>query len=90
MLLVLAIMKFSHAPNHKNKIEIVEMDDFPKPPPKIRIKYKDTYIEPSMGTNIRRGFRSENISVTWKNNVEATVVIHVEGHEPIITEIEFE
>lgn len=50
----------SHSPNREHIIEVVEMDVFPKPPPKIRVKYNDTYIEPSMSTNIRRAYRSEN------------------------------
>lgn len=76
----------SESPNGKNKIEFFKIDEFPDPI--LKIKYDNRYI-------IKQGILPipDNISVEWKNDKEADVLINGPGKatekKPEIEEIEF-
>lgn len=70
----------SESPNNKNKIEIVRIEDFPDPT--IKINYDNKYI---LKTKL-----PDNISVEWKNDHEANVILSKQGREPDIIKVEFE
>lgn len=72
-------LKVSHSPHNKNKIEIVRIESFPDPT--LRINYQDKYITK---TKI-----PDRISVKWKNDDEAHVILTKQGREPSIVKIEF-
>ena len=72
-------LKVSHSPNNVNKIEIVKKDDFPDPT--LRIYYNDEYISKTKLPN--------KISVEWKNDYEAEVILTRQGTEPEIVKVEF-
>lgn len=72
-------LEISHSPNNINSIEIVKKDDFPDPT--IRIKYDDKSI---MKTKI-----PDKITVEWKNDYKAVVILTRQGREPDIVDIEF-
>jgi hypothetical protein len=76
----------SESPNRINKIEFYKVDEFPDPI--LKIKYGNRYI-------IKQGTLPipENISVQWKNDKEADVLISGPGkaaeEKPLIEAIEF-
>lgn len=72
-------LEISHSPNNINSIEIVKKDDFPDPT--IRINYDDKSI---MKTKI-----PDKITVEWKNDYQAIVILTKQGREPDIVDIEF-
>lgn len=72
-------LKISHSPNNINSIEIVKKDDFPDPI--IRIKYDDKSI---MKTKI-----PDKITVEWKNDYQAIVILTKQGRKPDMVDIEF-
>ncbi|MFU8692765.1 hypothetical protein ACNA6I_23410 (plasmid) [Rossellomorea sp. FS2] len=73
-------LEISHSPNKINSMEIVKKDDFPDP--NIRITYGDKSI---MKTKI-----PDKISIEWKNDYQATLILTKQGREPDIVEIEFD
>jgi|SRR5690625_310163 len=76
----------SESPNGENKIEFFKIDEFPDPI--LKIKYDNRYI-------IKQGTLPipDKISVEWKNDKEADVLINGPGKatekKPEIEEIEF-
>ncbi len=73
-------LKVSYSPNNINAIEIIRKDNFPDPT--IRINYDNKSI---MKTKI-----PADISVEWKNDYEAFVILTMQGREPQVVNIEFE
>ncbi|KGA96051.1 hypothetical protein AJ85_12100 [Alkalihalobacillus alcalophilus ATCC 27647 = CGMCC 1.3604] len=73
-------LEVSFSPNDINKIEVVKVDEFPDPI--LRIKYDDKSI---MKTKL-----PQNISIEWKNDYEAEVILTRRGSEPDIVKVEFE
>ena len=69
----------SHSPNNINKIEIIRIEEFPDPI--LRIKY-DT-------KSISKTKLPDNISVEWKNDFEANVILTKFGREPDIVKVQF-
>ncbi len=74
------LLKASESPNKINMVEIVRKNDFPDPT--IRINYDQKSI---MKTKI-----PDSISVEWRNDYEATVILEMQGREPSIVDITFE
>lgn len=72
-------LELSHSPNNINSIEIVMTNDFPDPT--IKIKYDDKSI---MKTKI-----PDEITVEWKNDYQAIVILAKQGREPDIVDLEF-
>lgn len=70
----------SDSPNNKNKIEIVRVEDFPDPT--LRINYDNNSI---MKTKL-----PNDISVEWRNDYEADVILAKQGRKPDIVKVEFE
>src|SRR5699024_6558264 len=70
----------SDSPNNKNKIEIVSVEDFPDPT--LRINYDNNSI---MKTKL-----PNDISVEWRNDYEADVILAKQGRKPDIVKVEFE
>ncbi|WP_413380971.1 hypothetical protein [Alkalihalobacillus sp. 1P02AB] len=73
-------LEVSFSPNDINKIEVVKVDAFPDPI--LRIKYDDKSI---MKTKL-----PQIISIEWKNDYEAEVILTRRGREPDIVKVEFE
>jgi hypothetical protein len=73
-------LKVSYSPNNKNLIEIVKEDDFPDPA--LRIKYDNN--KSVMKTKI-----PDKITVEWKNDYEAIVILSKQGREPETVNINF-
>ena len=69
----------SHSPNNINKIEIIRVEEFPAPI--LRIKYDNKYITKTK--------LPDDISVEWKNDFEANVILTKYGREPAIVKVEF-
>lgn len=74
------LLKASESPNKINMVEIVRKNDFPDST--IRINYGQKSI---MKTKI-----PDSISVEWRNDYEATVILEMQGREPSIVDITFE
>jgi hypothetical protein len=72
-------LKVSRSPNKTNSIEIVKKDDFPDPT--IRINYDNKSI---IKTNI-----PEKITVEWKNDYEAVVILTKQGRERETIKLKF-
>lgn len=72
-------LKVSYSPNHINKIEIVQKDDFPDPTLRIKFDNKDI-----MKTKL-----PDDISVQWINDFEAEVILTRRGKEQDTVRIEF-
>lgn len=72
-------LKVSHSPNNKNKIIINKIGEFPDPT--LKIQYGNRYI---IKTKV-----PDNISVEWKNDDEADVILTRQGWEPDIEKVEF-
>ena len=72
-------LELSYSPNNINSIEIVMTNDFPDPT--IKIKYDDKSI---MKTTI-----PDEITVEWKNDYQAVVILTKQGRNPGIVDIEF-
>lgn len=70
----------SHSPNNINTIEVVRIEDFPDPT--IIIKYDNKSV---MKTKL-----PDKISVKWKDDYEADVVLTKQGREPDIVKVTFE
>ncbi|WP_339148980.1 MULTISPECIES: hypothetical protein [unclassified Sutcliffiella] len=70
----------SDSPNNKNKIEIVRVEDFPDPT--LRINYDNNSI---IKTNL-----PDDISIEWKNDYEANVILVRQGQEPDVVKVEFQ
>ncbi|MEK3886183.1 hypothetical protein [Bacillus sp. FSL K6-3431] len=69
----------SHSPTNKNKIEIVRIEDFPDPT--LRINYDNKQITKTT--------LADKISIEWKNDYEANVMLTKHEREPDIVKIEF-
>ncbi|MGP1909381.1 hypothetical protein ACTSEZ_14550 [Metabacillus sp. JX24] len=72
-------LKVSESPNQVNSIEVVKRDDFPSP--SIRINYGNKSI---VKTKI-----PDEISVEWKSDYEAVVILTKRGREPDIVQVVF-
>ena len=72
-------LKVSQSPNKTNSIEIVKKDDFPDPT--IVINYDNKSI---MKTKI-----PDKITVEWKNDYEAIVILTKQGREPETVRLKF-
>lgn len=72
----------SESPNEKNRIEFFKVNEFPDPI--LKIKYDNRYI-------IKRSILpiANKISVEWKNDKEANVILDGKGKEPHVEEIKF-
>ncbi|MBY7144788.1 hypothetical protein KFZ56_17350 [Virgibacillus sp. NKC19-3] len=72
----------NQSPNGENKIEFYKVAEFPDPT--LKIKYGNRYINK---LNVLPN--PDNISVEWKNDKEANVLLNENGREPDIEKIEF-
>jgi len=72
----------SESPNEQNRIEFFQVDEFPDPI--LKIKYNNRYI---IKQNILPS--PDRISVEWKNDTEANVILDGNGNEPDVEEINF-
>lgn len=69
----------SHSPNQINKIEIVQIEEFPDPI--LRIKYDDKFITKTK--------LPDDITVEWAHDYEANVILTKHGRKPDIVSVEF-
>lgn len=72
----------SESPNEKNRIEFFRIEEFPDPI--LKIKYDNRYI---IKMNILPS--SDRISVEWKNDKEANVILDGNGKEPDVEGVKF-
>lgn len=72
----------SQSPNEKNRVEFFRIEEFPDPI--LKIKYDNRYI---IKMNILPS--SDKISVEWKNDKEANIILDGNGKEPDVEEVKF-
>ncbi|WP_080873548.1 hypothetical protein [Oceanobacillus timonensis] len=73
-------LMLSQSPNQENEIEVVKIAEFPDPI--LQINYDNQ--------TIKKTKMPHDISVEWKNDREASVILARSGREPDIVHVEFE
>lgn len=79
----------SHSPNNINTIKVVQKGSaFFFGPSSVRIKYGWWKHLDKGIANDGKNLDSSNVSVSWKNDYEATIILYGEEQEPDVVEIE--